>query len=44
LPPSVRAHHERFSSCDACGRVFWEGSHWRRLRGIVDEALAHRAA
>jgi uncharacterized protein with PIN domain len=44
LPPSVRAHHERFSCCDACGRVFWEGTHWQRLRGIVEETLATRAA
>lgn len=42
LPPAVRAHHERFSTCHRCGRVFWEGSHWERLRGIVDDALAAR--
>jgi len=40
LPPSVHARHERFSCCDACGRVFREGTHRRRLRGIVDETLA----
>jgi uncharacterized protein with PIN domain/sulfur carrier protein ThiS len=43
LPPSVHARHERFSCCDACGRVFREGTHRRRLRGIVDETLATRA-
>jgi len=32
LPPSVRAGHERFSTCDVCKRVFWEGSHWRRMQ------------
>jgi len=37
LPPLVRAHYQRFSICDACGRVFWEGSHWRRMRALVDE-------
>jgi uncharacterized protein with PIN domain len=40
LPPTVRAHYERFSSCDACGRVFWEGSHWRRMRSMLDGLLA----
>lgn len=44
LPPTVRAHYERFSCCNACGRVFWEGSHWQRLRGIVEETLATRAS
>ena len=36
LPTDVRAHYERFTFCDACGRVFWEGSHWRRMRAILD--------
>lgn len=31
LPPSVRAQQERFTTCDVCHRVFWEGSHWRRM-------------
>lgn len=42
LPPVARQLYERFSTCDACRRVFWEGSHWRRLRAIVDEVLAGR--
>lgn len=42
LPPSVRARHDRFTTCDRCGRVFWEGSHWQRMRALVDE-LAPRA-
>ena len=37
LPPSVRARHDRFSTCDVCRRVFWEGSHWQRMRALVDE-------
>ena len=36
LPPSVRAGHERFTTCDVCHRVFWEGSHWRRMRAVLD--------
>jgi uncharacterized protein with PIN domain/sulfur carrier protein ThiS len=36
LPPSVREAHERFTACTGCGRVYWEGSHWRRMRAIVD--------
>ena len=37
LPPSVRERHTRFKRCPGCGRVFWEGSHWRRMRRFVDE-------
>ena len=40
LPPAVRARHQRFSTCDSCGRIFWEGSHWRRMRAQVDALLS----
>jgi uncharacterized protein with PIN domain len=36
LPPSVRERHQRFSTCDVCRGVFWEGSHWKRMRALVD--------
>ena len=44
LPPDVRARHARFSTCDRCRRVFWEGSHWRRMRSVVDRLLACASA
>jgi uncharacterized protein with PIN domain len=44
LPPRVRAQHERFAACDGCSRVFWEGTHWRRMRALVDALLAPAAA
>jgi uncharacterized protein len=40
LPPTVRQRYQRFSVCDGCARVFWEGSHWRRMRGLIDSLLA----
>ncbi|HEX6722127.1 MAG TPA: Mut7-C RNAse domain-containing protein [Burkholderiaceae bacterium] len=42
VPPRVRALHDRFVTCDACGRIFWEGSHWRRMRTIVDALVGER--
>ena len=39
LPPAVRAHYEQFNFCDVCERVFWEGSHWRRMRSMLCELL-----
>lgn len=39
LPPSVRACQQRFSACDVCRRVYWEGSHWRRMRGVLAALL-----
>jgi hypothetical protein len=40
LPPSVHGSHRQFVSCAGCGRVYWEGSHWRRLRVVIAEAIA----
>jgi len=40
LPPDVAATHEAFTQCTGCGRVYWPGSHWRRLRAIVDAVMA----
>ncbi|NTV10817.1 MAG: Mut7-C ubiquitin/RNAse domain-containing protein [Zoogloea sp.] len=39
LPPSVQARHEHFSTCDQCGRVFWEGSHWQRMQSLMKSVM-----
>jgi uncharacterized protein with PIN domain len=36
LPPRVRERYTRFSTCPACRRVYWEGSHWQRMRAMVE--------
>jgi uncharacterized protein len=36
LPPSVRAAHDTFLGCPRCGGVFWQGSHWQRMRALLD--------
>ncbi|HRP24882.1 Mut7-C RNAse domain-containing protein [Thauera sp.] len=43
LPPHVREHQQRFSSCEGCQRIFWEGSHWQRMRRRVAELLSAAA-
>ena len=39
LPPRVAALFDRFSACEGCARVFWEGSHWHRMRDLIDDVL-----
>ncbi|AYH42134.1 Mut7-C RNAse domain-containing protein [Azoarcus sp. DN11] len=39
LPQSVRERHQRFSTCDVCRRVFWEGSHWVKMRALIARLL-----
>jgi uncharacterized protein with PIN domain len=38
LPSSVRAAYERFQSCPGCGHIYWEGTHYARLRRLLDLA------
>jgi uncharacterized protein with PIN domain len=40
VPPGVLERHTRFVTCDVCRRIFWEGSHWKRMRGLVDTLIA----
>ena len=40
LPERVAAHYHTFSVCTRCERVFWEGSHWHRMRTMLAEHLS----
>jgi uncharacterized protein with PIN domain len=40
LPPSVRELHEEFNTCDVCHRVFWKGSHYKRMTALLAAASA----
>ncbi|WP_288380450.1 Mut7-C RNAse domain-containing protein [uncultured Massilia sp.] len=43
LPPRVSATHDEFTTCDACRRVYWKGSHHARMHAML-EGVAARAA
>ena len=36
LPPRVRELYQEFKRCAGCGRVYWEGSHFARMKGLID--------
>jgi uncharacterized protein with PIN domain len=44
LLPRVRENYQHFSTCDQCGRVYWEGSHWRNMRRLLDGVLTHNSS
>ncbi|HEX8903448.1 MAG TPA: Mut7-C RNAse domain-containing protein [Longimicrobiaceae bacterium] len=39
LPPSARGMPGPTRRCPTCGRVYWEGSHVRRMRRALEQAL-----
>ena len=42
LPLRVAATQDEFSTCDRCHGVFWKGSHWQRMAGLLD-TIVHDA-
>lgn len=40
----VRAAYDRFQLCPGCGRVYWEGTHYARLRRLLEQAAQPDAA
>jgi uncharacterized protein with PIN domain/sulfur carrier protein ThiS len=40
VPERIRAHYSVFTQCVGCGRVYWEGSHWHRMREVLASALS----
>ena len=35
LPEKVALHYHVFTTCTACERIFWAGSHWTRMRALL---------
>jgi len=38
LPARVAALYQRYSWCEGCDRIYWEGSHWQRMRQLFGRA------
>ena len=36
VPPFVYRNHKRFKVCPGCERVYWQGTHWRRMRMLMN--------
>ena len=46
VPDKVIACHSQFFQCTACGKIYWEGGHLKRIRALVqnlDAKLVSRA-
>lgn len=34
LPKSIAERHRSFLECTGCGKLYWRGSHWKKLRRL----------
>lgn len=39
LPPRSAALYDRLERCPECGRVYWQGSHYRRMQALIGSVL-----
>ncbi len=44
LPPRTRQYHDEFRFCPGCGKIYWQGSHYRRMRRLIDTVIASKRA
>jgi uncharacterized protein len=43
VPPRVASSFEEFQRCSGCGRVYWKGSHYRRIARWLNASLGFAA-
>ena len=44
LPSRSAPFYSRFWICNECGRIYWEGSHWRRMEQVIGELVRRSGA
>jgi len=37
LPTETRKHYDEFHICPGCNRVYWKGSHYRRMASLIED-------
>lgn len=42
LPPKTRQYYDEFRRCRKCDRVYWKGTHYRRMQRFIDSVLEGR--
>lgn len=40
LPPRARQYYDEFRMCPSCGKLYWDGSHVRRMRRLIEWVVA----
>jgi uncharacterized protein len=40
IPPKARSLHDDYAYCSSCDRIYWQGTHFTRIKAVVDAILA----
>jgi len=40
IPARIAERYATFARCPGCQRIYWEGSHWQRMREVLSASLA----
>ncbi len=43
LQPKVEKYYDEFFTCRTCGRVYWKGSHYGKMREFIDNIKEHQS-
>lgn len=38
VPEKTLRHIDQYLRCTGCGKAYWKGTHWERLKSIIDQA------
>lgn len=44
IPPRVIENRQEFYQCNECSRVYWQGTHYAKLRAFVDEVMQNNVS
>ena len=39
LPSETRKHYDEFHICPGCNRLYWKGSHYERMAGLIESMI-----
>ena len=39
IPTETFTYYDDFWKCKSCSQVYWQGAHWKRIQGVLDEAM-----
>ncbi len=38
IPINTKIHYEEFWECRTCGKIYWQGAHWKKIGKTLEEA------